>query len=714
MDIKKASWARALALFLALTMIMMYSVSINSYASINDVKVHYDGFVETGDTIVVRVSIGGITYTASCTYDSGKNYTGAFDQDFPLEKGDKIPIDDTIVTIEHEGNIVKILAVEKDSAVGNKSTNIFVYDPEAEPEFDLEIDKVAEESPIALGEIAEFTVSVTNNSETTAEGVFVEDMWPDGLPFGGASESVSVDGDMITWDIGDMDPGEILELTLTGTGITIGGFTNHATVSFGGIDSDLSDNEAEATVEVSSEPQEQEFDLSIVKTVDNDHVTIGDMVSFMITITNSQESDVSVSGIYAEDMWPEGLEITNVEAEAETNYSTESGIWSIGTLEIGESKMLTITALTTTLGSFTNEIEIGVDIPAGDSNGENDSSSATVMVGPVIEELYDLGITKTIDEQSALLGESVTFTITITNSNESSISVSGIYADDLWPEGLSISSITAEPETSFDSEYGRWEIGTLDIGESKTLTITAVTTTLGLLTNTIDIGSDRPSGDVNTENDSASATVRVYEEYIPFYDIGLTKTANPDSMYIGTNVVFTITVTNHGNVTVSSVFVQDMWPTGLTQENINPAEGTTYDAIENIWEVGNLDPGVSKILTIEADTTAIGTFTNTVERWGEFRPDENQDNDLGSATINVRRRSSGGGTTTTTTVIPEPDVPLVEQPEVPVVPIIEEPIPLADVPQTGDINNILMLLGLLLGSGAGITALGRRKVAKDE
>gem|GEM_PF-2870425 len=73
----------------------------------------------------------------------------------------------------------------------------------------------------------------------------------------------------------------------------------------------------------------------------------------------------------------------------------------------------------------------------------------------------------------------------------------------------------------------------------------------------------------------------------------------------------------------------------------------------------------------------------------------------------------GGGTTTTITdpepplaEIPETETPLVEAPEVT---LEEQPIPLADVPQTGDNTNIWLLLALMMGSGAGIVLLGRRK-----
>jgi hypothetical protein len=79
----------------------------------------------------------------------------------------------------------------------------------------------------------------------------------------------------------------------------------------------------------------------------------------------------------------------------------------------------------------------------------------------------------------------------------------------------------------------------------------------------------------------------------------------------------------------------------------------------------------------------------------------------------VNTKDSTTTTTTTTTTrrsptptIPEPEVPLAEQPAV----ILEEPVALADVvPQTSDTGSIWLLLALMFGSLTGITVIGRRK-----
>jgi uncharacterized repeat protein (TIGR01451 family)/LPXTG-motif cell wall-anchored protein len=189
---------------------------------------------------------------------------------------------------------------------------------------------------------------------------------------------------------------------------------------------------------------------------------------------------------------------------------------------------------------------------------------------------------------------------------------------------------------------------------------------------------------------------------------------------VGNSATFTITVTNNGDETVENIAVEDTWPSGLDQGTATPQAGTTYSAVTGIWLVGSLTPGQSKTLTLVADTEVAGTYTNLVEIVVEegVWNDDNDLNDSDTATLTVTRAPSGGGGTTTTPTtpvveIPDPEPPLAEVPEVPVVdePVLieEAPVPLADVPQTSDSTNIFLLIMLMMASGAGIITLGRRK-----
>ena len=98
-------------------------------------------------------------------------------------------------------------------------------------------------------------------------------------------------------------------------------------------------------------------DLSLTKTVDNSTPSIGDVITFTLTVLNSGPFDVS--GVQVQDVLPVGL--INITATPSVGtYSTGSGIWDLGTTLVnGGSVTLTISAeISPQCGTITNTAEI--------------------------------------------------------------------------------------------------------------------------------------------------------------------------------------------------------------------------------------------------------------------------------------------------------------------------------------------------------------------
>lgn len=591
MNVQTKRWARPLALFIALTMIMMYSFGGVAFASINDVRVHYSGDSDTGYLVVTTVIGGADTYTAVVGPKQGSHYDGGYEPELPLEKGDSLNDGNVVTTVSTTiGGVYTTFGIDHSSAVGQKSANIFV--------------------------------------------------------------------------------GEAIE--------------------------------------------EREYDLSVSKSVDYANVEVGDTVVFTITVTNT--GNVNAENVVLNDVWPEGLTITGISAEAGTSF--DGLTWNIGDLAFGESVELQLTALATSVGTATNVASIVID----DDNDENNSDDATVTVS---EEgtlpTYDLKVEKEVDNNNVTIGSIVSFTITAQNLGNTTIT--GVQLTDTWPSGLTGAAVVTHEGISFIGNV--WNVGSLAPQEVKTLELTAIAEGEGLQTNTVT--GTLQEDDLDDTNNSDSVDVTVFDPTQPpepVEDLAITKTVNQASVTVGTGVTFTITVTNIGDTTMGAIEVKDTWPSGLTQGTATPAEGTTFDAVNNNWEVGTLGPDESRTLTIAAGTPTAGTYTNNVEIFQNVEgasplEDDNNTNNTAAAIVTVTNPGTtgggggGGGTTTTitdpeppTTDIPETETPTVEAPEAT---LEDEPIPLADVPQTGNNANIWLLLALMMGSGAGIVLLGRRK-----
>ena len=216
------------------------------------------------------------------------------------------------------------------------------------------------------------------------------------------------------------------------------------------------------------------------------------------------------------------------------------------------------------------------------------------------------------------------------------------------------------------------KITNINPGMSKYITITGKAIDIGTFTNTVKVTS---TSDSASENNTYSVDVTVR----PLEDLGITKTANPTSMLLGASVDFVVTITNHG----------------LMDADWERLEVTDQEAIEvkAYKDEDSSNNTASAIITVDAETPTIPEIEH----------------------------HHSSSTTPVPEVIVEPEVPLAETPvatpeAVVVAPVIpEEPVPLAYVvPQTSDAGNIWLLLALMLGSGAGIATLGRRKETAEK
>ena len=79
-------------------------------------------------------------------------------------------------------------------------------------------------------------------------------------------------------------------------------------------------------------------------------------------------------------------------------------------------------------------------------------------------------------------------------------------------------------------------------------------------------------------------------------DLSLDKTVDDASPDVGSNVTFTLTVTNDGPYTVLGVTVSDPLPPGLTFVSAAPPPNTDYDSTTGLWSVGSLGNGDSIVL----------------------------------------------------------------------------------------------------------------------
>lgn len=243
----------------------------------------------------------------------------------------------------------------------------------------------------------------------------------------------------------------------------------------------------------------------------------------------------------------------------------------------------------------------------------------------------DLTIDKIVSDATPEEGDSVTFTITVTNNGGPATLVS---VSDLLPAGVTYVSDVPSQGT-YTPGTGVWDVGTINSpGGTATLAIVATVnagTAGSTITNTATITASTPADSTPANNtDSVSLTVGQP-------DFAVTKSADDTTPQEGQTVTFTVTAANSGTGDANGVTVTDLLPAGLTFVSSNPSQGS-YVSGSGLWTVGTVAAGGSATLQIVATVdvgTAGSTITNTATLTTSSPADATPGNNSGSASLDV-------------------------------------------------------------------------------
>jgi len=113
----------------------------------------------------------------------------------------------------------------------------------------------------------------------------------------------------------------------------------------------------------------------------------------------------------------------------------------------------------------------------------------------------DLGIIKTVDESTPAMGETIDYTIVVTNYGPGQ--ATGVeVTDDLWDTAVTYDSHVAS-QGSYDDTTGVWTVGSLTVGASASLTLSASVAAETEFINTATVSCDQPDGNPRNNTDSA-------------------------------------------------------------------------------------------------------------------------------------------------------------------------------------------------------------------
>ncbi|QTE24152.1 DUF11 domain-containing protein [Polaribacter cellanae] len=244
-------------------------------------------------------------------------------------------------------------------------------------------------------------------------------------------------------------------------------------------------------------------------------------------------------------------------------------------------------------------------------------STATTDCSP------DIVVEKKVNNTTPEENDTVNWTVSVENKGVTN--ATNVKLTDLLPAGVSYVSHTVNG--TYVPSSGLWTIGSLSVGQVKTLNIVSTvdsgTQGKSIINQVKDVLLDQVES--NSFPDNLTATINVETN---FADLSIKKTIGKAIVKKGDQVVFTLLLKNNGPRIASNIKVKDVLPSGLTYNpsgSIIPA-GTTYNQITGIWDLLTTTLAVGgsielKIAVKVINTGAIITNASEVINLSETDPD---------------------------------------------------------------------------------------------
>ncbi len=246
-----------------------------------------------------------------------------------------------------------------------------------------------------------------------------------------------------------------------------------------------------------------------------------------------------------------------------------------------------------------------------------------------------LGLRLTASSGSIFVADNITYTIAVTNGSPATRT--NVTVIDTLPVGLTFGSATPSQGSCVNTPPVTCALGAIAAGGTASVTVVAAGPTAGSFVNAASVAATET--DQDPSNNTASITTVVATQTLNA-DVSISKSSNPATVALGTigvNVTYTLTVSNGGPASASSVTVSDAIPAGMTYISVTPSQGSCTGTAILSCTLGVIANGGSATVTIVAMNTSFGTKANTatVSNTGSAEYDPNLLNNISTATTTV-------------------------------------------------------------------------------
>ena len=421
----------------------------------------------------------------------------------------------------------------------------------------LEIHKTVDKESVKIGDTLTYTISVKNNGDKVAKAIIYDNV-PEGTVLLNKDNNEDENTKKLTWRV-TVEPGETENVE----------FTVRVKAEKGTIK-----NSAIVNGKTTEETETGIINITGKKEVDKAEAKVGDTLTYTITLTNSGNATGTVT---VTDEIPAG---TTLVEKSITNNGVESNgtiTWTDVEVKAGKTAEVSfkVTINSDTKTSVTNKAVIDGNKPTEE----------------VETKIANITGAKSVDKSTAKVGDTLTYTITLTNNGNADGTVT---VTDEIPTGTTLvaDSITANGSYNEENKTITWTDVKVEAGKTAEVSFKATinSDTKTSVTNKAVIDGNKPTEEVETKVANITGA----------------KSVDKSTAKVGDTLTYTIALTNNGNAD-GKVTVTDEIPTGTRIKDENT---TGYNKETNTMTWSNVEVkanGGTATLTLEVvvkdDTT---------------------------------------------------------------------------------------------------------------
>ncbi|MGH0941459.1 DUF7507 domain-containing protein [Bacillus mycoides] len=469
-----------------------------------------------------------------------------------------------------------------------------------------------------IGDTLTYTVTLTNNGNSSAQNVIFTDTVPSGTTF--IANTFSINGipqsganPVNGVNIGSITAGTTVNVSFQVTVTSLP--TENPIVNFSSTSYQLvSPPDAETSISNPVSTQIREAILSMTKNESLSFADVGQTAFYTTSIANVGNTDAT--NIVFTDILPSGLTFVpntlTVDGVLQPDANPNTGV-TLAALPPNEIYSIVFQVTVNSIppsnpapntASTTYEFTVDPDNPPVSNTASSNTTLLQINNANIIS-------TKTANLTFADVGNTITFTLNLPNTGNAA--ATDVTIIDILDSNLSFipNSFTVNGQTIPNADLSTGvNIGSINGGNTAIVTFQATVTTLPTLNPISNFASttyhyvvDPSQSPITTSNQSNTTTTQINSAILTAQ-----KNSNVETVDIGQDIVYSVTITNSGNVSATNVIFTDLIPAGTSFEpnsfTLNGISIPNANIITGV-PIGDIAPNESVIVAFHINANEI-------------------------------------------------------------------------------------------------------------